>query len=147
MESRHCEQASYLRSQRGSGFTIRAGGNIKELLERKTKFWFLGLPWWPSVWESACQCRGHGLDPRSGKIARAVWQRGPWPALQWTCTLEPGTCTYWALAPGAGALQWREAIAMRSSCTTIRQELPHSLQLEEARAWRRRPSAAKKYNK
>ena len=27
-----------------------------------------GLPWWSSGWESAYQCRGHGFDPRSGKI-------------------------------------------------------------------------------
>ena len=31
-----------------------------------------GLPWWHSGWESACQCRGHGFDPWSGKIPRAV---------------------------------------------------------------------------
>ena len=28
----------------------------------------LGLPWWSSGWESACQCRGRGFDPWSGKI-------------------------------------------------------------------------------
>ena len=25
-----------------------------------------GLTWWSSGKESACQCRGHGFDPRSG---------------------------------------------------------------------------------
>ena len=30
----------------------------------------LGLPWWCSGWESACQCRGH----RSGKIPHAAEQ-------------------------------------------------------------------------
>ncbi|KAJ8786649.1 hypothetical protein J1605_006138 [Eschrichtius robustus] len=30
-----------------------------------------GLPWWCSGCESACQCRGHGFDPWSGKIPHA----------------------------------------------------------------------------
>ena len=38
----------------------------------------LGLPWWRSGWESACQCRGHGFEPWSGKIPHAVEQLGPW---------------------------------------------------------------------
>ena len=36
-----------------------------------------GLPWWRSGWESACQCRGHGLEPWSGKIPHAAEQLGP----------------------------------------------------------------------
>ena len=35
-----------------------------------------GLPWWRSGRESACQCRGHGLEPWSGKIPHAVEQLG-----------------------------------------------------------------------
>ena len=35
-----------------------------------------GLPWWRSGWESACQCRGHGFEPWSGKIPHAVEQLG-----------------------------------------------------------------------
>ena len=31
-----------------------------------------GLPWWHSGWESACQCRGHGLEPWSGRILHAA---------------------------------------------------------------------------
>ena len=37
----------------------------------------LGLPWWRSGWESACQCRGHGFEPWSGKIPRAAERLGP----------------------------------------------------------------------
>ena len=37
----------------------------------------LGLPWWHSGWESACQCRGHGFEPWSGKIPHAAEQLGP----------------------------------------------------------------------
>ena len=38
-----------------------------------------GLPWWRSSWESACQCRGHGFEPWSGRIphARSSWARAP----------------------------------------------------------------------
>ena len=37
----------------------------------------IGLPWWRSGWESACQCRGHGFEPWSGKIPRAAERLGP----------------------------------------------------------------------
>ena len=37
----------------------------------------LGLPWWHSGRESACQYRGHGFEPWSGKIPHAVEQLGP----------------------------------------------------------------------
>ena len=36
-----------------------------------------GLPWWRSGRESACQCRGHGFEPWSGKIPHAAEQLGP----------------------------------------------------------------------
>ena len=41
------------------------------------KKWAEGLPWWHSGWESACQCRGHGFEPWSGKIPHATEQLGP----------------------------------------------------------------------
>ena len=44
----------------------------------------IGLPWWRSGWESACQCRGHGFEPWSVKIPHAAEQLGPW-----TTTTEP----------------------------------------------------------
>ena len=37
----------------------------------------LGLPWWHSSEESACQCRGHGFEPWPGKILHAVEQLSP----------------------------------------------------------------------
>ena len=43
-----------------------------------------GLPWWRSGWESACQCRGHGFEPWSGKIPHAAEQLSPC-----TTTTEP----------------------------------------------------------
>ena len=36
-----------------------------------------GLPWWRSGWESACQCRGRGFEPWSGRIPHAAEQLGP----------------------------------------------------------------------
>ena len=45
-----------------------------------------GLPWWHSGLESACQCRGHGFEPWSGKIPHAAEQLSPC-----TTTTEP-TC-------------------------------------------------------
>ena len=36
-----------------------------------------GLPWWRSGWESACQCRGHGFEPWSGRIPYAAERLGP----------------------------------------------------------------------
>ena len=49
----------------------------------------LGLPWWHSGWESACQCRGHGLEPWSGKIPHAAEQLGPWATVAEPVRLEP----------------------------------------------------------
>ena len=42
--------------------------------KRTIKKPFRGLPWWCSGWESACQCRGHGFEPWSGKIPHATEQ-------------------------------------------------------------------------
>ena len=36
-----------------------------------------GTSLWHSDQESACQCRGHRFEPRSGKIPRAVEQLNP----------------------------------------------------------------------
>ena len=48
-----------------------------------------GLPWWRSGWESACQCRGHGFEPWSGKIPHAAEQLGPWTTTTEPARLEP----------------------------------------------------------
>ena len=49
----------------------------------------IGLPWWRSGWESACQRRGHGFEPWSGKIPRAAEQLGPWATITEPARLEP----------------------------------------------------------
>ena len=48
-----------------------------------------GLPWWRSGWESACQCRGHGFEPWSGKISHAAEQLGLWATTTEPARLEP----------------------------------------------------------
>ena len=58
-------------------------------LKKKKK---MGLPWWHSRWESACQCRGHGFEPWSGKIPHAVEQLGPWATTTEPACLEPVLC-------------------------------------------------------
>ena len=38
----------------------------------------IGLPWWVSVKEFACQCRRHGFNPWVGKIPwRKEWEPSP----------------------------------------------------------------------
>ena len=59
--------------------------SCKERLE-ESRFYFIlktacGLCWWFSGKEFACQCRRHGLDPRSEKIPRVA---------------GPGSYNYWA---------------------------------------------------
>ena len=51
--------------------------------------WNTGLPWWRSGWESACQCRGHGFEPWSGRIPHATEQLGPWATVTEPARLEP----------------------------------------------------------
>ena len=48
-----------------------------------------GLRWWRSGWESACQCRGHGFEPWSGRIPHAAEQLGPWATTTEPARLEP----------------------------------------------------------
>ena len=60
---------------------------------RRVQWYYLkairGLPWWRSGWESACQCRGHGFEPWSGKIPHATEQLGPWATTTEPARLEP----------------------------------------------------------
>ena len=71
--------------------TERPGKKIKvdKILKWTLKVWLTGLPWWRSGWESACQCRGHGFEPWSGKIPHATERLGPWAAIAEPARLEP----------------------------------------------------------
>ena len=68
--------------------------STKNSLSSKTilQKWRWGLPWWCSGWESACQCRGHGFEPWSGKIPHAAKQLGPWATTTEPVRLEPVFC-------------------------------------------------------
>ena len=91
----------------------------------------VGLPWWLSDKEPACQSRRHGFKPRFGKIPHATEQVSPF-----TTTPEPVL-----QSPGATA---REATTRRSLHTATRatREYPF-LPLEKARVQQQRPSTAK----
>ena len=52
----------------------------------------IGLPWWCSGWESACQCRGHRFKRWSGKIPHAAEQLGLWATTTEPERLEPVLC-------------------------------------------------------
>ena len=62
---------------------------LRKTLKPLTKMSIPGLPWWCSGWESACQCRGHGFEPWSGKIPHAAEQLGPWATISEPACLEP----------------------------------------------------------
>ena len=54
-----------------------------------SKVKILGLPWWRSGWESACQRGGHGFGPWSGRIPHAAERLGPWATAAEPARLEP----------------------------------------------------------
>ena len=80
-----------------------------------------GLPWWHSGWESTCQCRGHGLEPWSGKIQHVAEQLSPCAT-----TTEPVHHNYWS------PCSTREAATMRSLHKATKSS-PLSPQLETNR--------------
>ena len=74
-----------------------------EILERSV----LGPSWWSTGKESTMQCKGHGLDPWSGKIPHAAQQQSPWTTATEAC-VPYSTCS-----------STRGATAMRSPGTVI----------------------------
>ena len=89
----------------------------------------LGLPWWRSGWESACQCRGHGSSPGLGRshMPRSSWAHEP----------QLLSLHVWSLCSAT-----REAATVRGPCTAMKSG-PCSPQLEKALTQKRRPSTAK----
>ena len=77
-------------SANGYRVCFRRGENILKLNCGK------GLPWWRSGWESACQCRGHGVrdlvreDPTCRRATKPVRHN------YWACALEPASHNYWS---------------------------------------------------
>ena len=62
------------------------GSKVIKTIETKSR---MGLPWWCSGWESACQCRGRGFEPWSGKIPHAAEWLSPWATTTEPARLEP----------------------------------------------------------
>ena len=91
---------------------------------------FSGLPWWRSGWESACQCRGHGFKPWSGKIPHAAEQLGSWATITEPARLEPVLHN----ERGRDSERRGPRTAMKSG--------PRLPQLEKALAQKRRPNTA-----
>ena len=88
-----------------------------------------GLPWWRSGWESACQCRGHGFEPWSG--------RSHMPRSGWARESQLLSLRVWSLCSAT-----EEAATVRGSRTAMKSS-PRSPQLEKALAQKRRPNTAK----
>ena len=57
-----------------STFTMKLNSVFESYFKKQPN---IGLPWWLSDKESACQCRRHRFDPWSGKIPHAMEQLSP----------------------------------------------------------------------
>ena len=88
-----------------------------------------GLPRWRSGWESACQCRGHGFEPWSGRIPHAAEHLAREP--------QPLSLRVWSLCSATG-----EAAMVRGLRTAMKSG-PRLPQLEKALTQKRRPNTAK----
>ena len=89
----------------------------------------VGLPWWSSGQEFACQCKRHKSYPWSRKIPHATRQLSPCAT-----TAEPMGCSHWN--PQEVKPLQRVACALQPESRT------HSWQLERAHRRRWRPGAA-----
>ena len=67
----------------------RRSTSLLIIREVQIKTTMRGLPWWRSGWESACQCRGYGFEPWSGKIPHAAERLGPCATITEPVRLEP----------------------------------------------------------
>ena len=75
----------YLSFLASNGKVPNSKTHSEEVLKKRLE----GLPRWRSGWESACQCRGRGFMPRSGKIPHAAERLGPWATIAEPAHLEP----------------------------------------------------------
>ena len=106
----------------------------------------MGLPGWFSGQESACQCRGPGFDPRSGKIPRAVQELSlgakSTQALMPEClSSAPRPCcslrqreTGAAVRPRHGQTEWTSSREQTNSTVKLKQNKTSS-RLPGVRRW------------
>ena len=85
-------ERSFLQQRPGSRYFKRLLSIKENQISQVKEFSIFGLPWWHSGWESACQCRGHGFEPWSGRIPHAAEQLGPWATTTGPAHLEPVLC-------------------------------------------------------
>ena len=99
-----------------------------------------GLLWWLSGKESTCQWKRHGFSLWSGKILHVVEQlTKPVSHSYWACSLEPGSCSYWAhvphlmkpMSPRAHALQQKKPLQWETHAPQLQSDLC-SLQLDRS---------------
>ena len=124
-------------------FNLKLQVSFKELLQVTVKLYSisgkqnkclkagkLGLPWWRSGWESACQCRAHdGSSPGLGR------SHMPWSS--WAREPQLLSLRVWRLCSAT-----REAAIVRGPRTAMKSG-PRLPQLEKALAQKRRPNTAK----
>ena len=84
--SQHLNQPQTLCIMHVLGAKTQGAGNLQNILDLLQKYSLiciplktssLGLPCWSSERESACQCRGCGFNPLSGKVPHATEQLSP----------------------------------------------------------------------
>ena len=80
----------------------------------------IGLPWWLSGKESACQHRRRRFDQWFGRITRAMEQLRPRAATMKPVLYSLGAATTEACALQSPCSATREATAMKSARTTTR---------------------------
>ena len=97
----------------------------------KNKVYFLGLPWWRSGYEPACQCRGQGFEPWSGKIPHAVEQLSLCATTTESVLWSLRATTTEACTPRPQAPQQEKPLQWEA-CTPQRKSSPRSPQLEKA---------------
>ena len=102
----HQEKVGDLSSILRLGLSLRIR---KVTMSLRSHSW--GSPWWYSGWEPACQCRGRGFAPWSGRIPHAVEQLGPWATTTEPARLEPVLRNERPRQWEARALRWRVAPA------------------------------------
>ena len=101
----------------GGFFTAEPLGKLLHLSTLHQKPWVMGLSWWSSGWESACQCRGHRCDPWSGKFPHATEELSSKCHNDWISALEPMSHNPWA--PGAATTE-----ALAPTAYVLQQEKP-----------------------
>lgn len=102
----------------------------------------LGLLWWYSDWESACQSRGHRFSSWFGKMRQAGEQLGLCATTAESALQSPGATATEGRAPRSPRCATREAPATRSLCPET-ESCSRSLQLEKGHTHQWRPSTAK----